>query len=138
MLGMQGESCSLATWVKHCSWVSTLCLRLRCSSPDSWPRGVEQLLKPPKDPEMLPSCVMQVSGQVTSLPWQSILGFGSMRHLSRHKEAAGFRVEGATHLRAKLDGIGRLEAQAIPYNASLTLIAALRALMAAWQLAMSL
>ena len=38
----------------------TLCLRLRCSSPTSMPRGVEQLLKPPKDPDTLPSCTPQV------------------------------------------------------------------------------
>ena len=87
---------------------------------------------------MLPSCVMQVSGQVTILPWQCILGFGSKIHIKALRKLQGDHVEGATHLRAKLDGIGRLEAQAIPNNASLTLIAALRALMAAWQLAMSL
>ena len=59
-------------------------------------------------------------------------------HIKALGKLQGNLVEGATHLRAKLDGIGRLEAQAIPNNASLTLIAALRALMAAWQLAMSL
>lgn len=42
----------------------TLCLRLRCSSPASMPRGVEQLLKPPKDPDTLPSCMphIKISG----------------------------------------------------------------------------
>ena len=38
----------------------TLCLRLRCSSPASMPKGVEQLLKPPRDPDTLPSCMPHI------------------------------------------------------------------------------
>ncbi len=97
----------------------TLNLRLRCSSPASVPSGVEQLLKPPKDPETLPSCIHTAASQYVRQPRAAV-----PKHCTLHAGQCSL-VRNAPHLRAVPKGVGRLEAQPVPDYAALTLVAAL-------------